>query len=136
MSLVGTVDQAEEKAAAKGLECILPKPSELFVDIDDQASADRFQRAFDTLKGNNRYELRVVRSTPSQSGDPYRSHIVIDLGRPVINEVERVALQAILGSDPVREALSWMHLQQGTTNVSRFFEKPQPAQAVDEDPFA
>ena len=134
MSLVGTVDQAEEKAAAKGLACILPKPSELFIDIDDNASADRFEKAFDILKGNNRYELRVVRSTPSQSGDPYRFHIVVDLGRPVINEVERIALQAILGSDPAREALSWMHLQQGTTNVSRFFEKPQPIK-FESEPF-
>lgn len=122
MSLVGTVDQAEEKAAAKGLQCILPHPSMLFIDIDDAESRVRLSKALVTLQTTHP-EIRIVREGPSQSGAPGRCHVVVDIGRPVVSELERVALQAILGSDPVREALSWMHLQQGTTNVSRFFEK-------------
>ena len=112
----------------------MPKPSELFVDIDDQASLDRFDRALATLKtGIFLPKITIVHNSPSPSGRPNRFHIVIDIGRPIVSEIERIALQAILGSDPVREALSWMHLQQGTTNVSRFFEKPQSVQTVESD---
>lgn len=143
MSLVGTVDQAEEKAAAKGLRCVLPKPSELFIDIDNGAAYDRFLDVFIMLTakpyGSDLDEpfgprMRIVRDTPSPSGLPDRRHIVVDTGRPLASELERVALQAILGSDPKREAASWLHLQQGVTNVSRFFEKPQPIK-FESEPF-
>jgi hypothetical protein len=130
MSLVGTVDQAEEKAREKGLVCVMPKPNELFIDIDSALAYETFQAGYALLREGGQ-QVEIVRETPSPSGKPWRKHIVIDLRRTVKSEIERIALQAILGSDLKREALSWLHLQSGTTDVSRLFEKPQPVEEIE-----
>jgi hypothetical protein len=51
--------------------------------------------------------------------------VVVTLDRPVRDACERVMLQALLGSDPMRELLSLERIQNGSDDdaVSVFFER-------------
>jgi len=114
---------AEALAVAKEKGCVIvaPKPNELFIDIDEEEQLDVF-------KGQIKRVIEVFgkrvswnqRSSPS--GLPGRYHIVVTL--PVeVTAVERIALQACLGSDLVREILSWARMRLGHDLPTCFFEK-------------
>ncbi len=111
-----TIEIAVEKAKALGCTVVFPKPNELFLDIDTEASMRRFVRGVSRL----RRVSYVVRSSPS--GLPGRYHIVVTMPRPV-SPLERIALQAMLGSDLTRELLSWMRIQRGIDEPTLFFER-------------
>jgi hypothetical protein len=112
-------DQAEKVAAAKGLIVIVPKEDELFIDIDDKPSLAAFHVGLGVLGD------LIVGFTrgPSPSGKNDRFHIIVKLARKVKDDFERGALQALLGSDRLHEALSWRAASRGITGVSVFFEK-------------
>jgi hypothetical protein len=59
--------------------------------------------------------------TPSRGGLPKR-HITVYLGR-AISSLERLALQAMLGSDRIRELLGFVRLQRGELHPTLFFER-------------
>jgi hypothetical protein len=63
--------------------------------------------------------------TTSPSGEPGHAHVVVTLERPVRDMRERIMLQALLGSDPMRELLSWRRLEDGADEdaISLFFER-------------
>jgi hypothetical protein len=54
--------------------------------------------------------IRDIRIEPSRSGLPKR-HITVTLVDPV-SQIERLALQAMLGSDRVRELLGYVQHQE------------------------
>ena len=110
--------------AAADLDChvVEPLPNELFVDIDDEASALQFSV---TLAIMNRDRARpwTFRMTPSPSGQPHHFHTVVIMDEPVTDERIRLGLQAMFGSDRVREALGWQRVRSCDTPVTCFFEK-------------
>lgn len=72
--------------------------------------------------------LRLVREhvytsppvyTRSKSGN---THVSITLLKPM-SQIERLFLQTALGSDPVRELLSWGRVRNGCPYPTLFFEK-------------
>lgn len=120
---VDTSEEAFSKAKARGLVALAPKPNELFVDIDDEQSMEAFalRRAiFDRhilpLPG-------LVEAVPSKSGRPGKFHITLQLERD-ITDLERVLFQLMLGSDPVRELLSYRRILNGDPHATLFFELP------------
>jgi hypothetical protein len=114
------LEEATALAKAKGRVVVVPKANELFVDIDSEADMERFQRIRVTLESFLSLKVDI---RPSPSGRPDRHHIVVTLDREV-TEIERVALQAILGSDPTREALSYRRILKGIAPATLFFENP------------
>lgn len=114
-----------EYAKSQGLVVVVPEPRELFVDIDDEASLAHFEKALDIM---NRDRLGKRRwsfvKTPSPSGEPHHFHIVVTMDAPLLDERVRLGLQAILGSDRVREALCWKRMEWGDHPVTCFFEVP------------
>jgi len=58
----------------------------------------------------------------SRSGAPKR-HVTVTLDQPIDN-YQRVALQAIMGSDRVREFLSYVQHRNGDQHPILFIEKP------------
>jgi hypothetical protein len=99
-------DDPYEVAKAKGLKVVLPYANQLFIDIDDE---DRLN-AVDTTLGwlaDNGVSVLDVKRTPSRKPGHY--HVVVELDREV-TEGERIALQAIMGSDPKRELLSLLRI--------------------------
>jgi hypothetical protein len=114
--------QAAATAKERGLVVCAPAPNELFVDIDDAESLALFERNFPKLEELGLFSK--VLKTESPSGKPGRWHVVVWLNRDVESTFERIALQALLGSDRVREVLSWQRATRGDPVPTLFFERP------------
>jgi hypothetical protein len=119
-----TVADVEAAALAKGLTVRYPEPNELFIDID---TVEQYAQHLNLLTiFTNHEEIEGTIASVSPSGKPGRFHVVVRLKRPVVDETERVMLQALLGSDTKRELLSWRRIDDGAEDkaISVFFEKP------------
>lgn len=118
---------ADKRAAARGCVVVEPKPNELFIDIDRAEDKECFHRNIgwlgDLVTG---YDTK-----PSTSGKPEKCHIVVRLNRDVKDHFERIGLQAILGSDRLREVLSWRNAIHESGRPTCFFEKA-PEESVTE----
>lgn len=137
-----SLEGAEAKAAQLGLRVVLPKPNELFIDIDSARALEDFEEA-SAILGDEFPGWTFVRA-PSASGKKDHFHITVTLPRPV-TELERICLQAALGSDRKRELLAFIAHRRGYATPTVFFELAPPnfdepmapnARVVDEDPFA
>jgi hypothetical protein len=113
---------AEEQAKAKGCIIVEPKPSELFIDIDSEQDLAYFKKQI------VRIELRmpcVWRVQPSPSAKAGRYHVYVDFHPRALDPWQRIAMQAVLGSDRIRELISVQRLLDGDAAPTLFFEKPQ-----------
>ena len=116
-------EKTQAHAKARGQVIRLPEKNELFVDIDTKEQLQHFHRMLPRLaKHEDRLWLDFV-CTPSRSGGD-RLHVVVKLPRDVMSDLERIALQAILGSDPVRELISIARVKFENPHPSVFFENP------------
>src|SRR2546421_648626 len=97
-----------------------PADNELFIDIDDRSGYIRFVRARKVLR--EFLEIKEIIKTPSKSGKPSRFHITVRLEQP-ITPLERILLQALFGSDQMREIFSYQNLKRGDSHPTLFFEK-------------
>lgn len=113
---------AFEAAKAKGLVVVWPGPNQLFVDIDNAVSLAVFERHILIVKSVVPCTWMVMRSP---SGKPDRWHATVKLTRPVESPVERILLQALLGSDLLHETLSWKQATAGNATPTCFFERPE-----------
>jgi len=113
------------KVAEERMALVLPEPDQLFVDIDDDESYQRLLRGLDLLRKNGML-IDVERTTPSRSGMPHR-HVYLRVRTQSslpITSTERVLLQACLGSDRGREALSYLRIKKQTLRpIACFFEE-------------
>jgi hypothetical protein len=105
----------------KGLKIVYPKSNELFIDIDTEKQWLDFQERMnvyiDHFGNDHTYKLY-----PSSSGLPHR-HIVVTLPFG-IDDIMRIALQAILGSSPSRECMSiYKILDDDIQHPTLFIEK-------------
>lgn len=101
----------------------LPQANELFIDIDSTDGMKQFHATLRVLEKNG--FICQWQSEPSFTPNHY--HIVVTLPFEV-SPTERILLQAVLGSDPKREVLSWMRIHY---NLERpptvFFEQSEEA---------
>jgi len=114
-------DTAYREAADDNLDVVLPEPYDLFVDIDNEAAYKQFDKGMDFVIKH--FNGRIIKNTPSRSGLPKR-HIIVRLGGHVA-DAERIALQAALGSDPVREILGIVRVQHKDPHPTLFLEKKE-----------
>ena len=106
-----------------GRKVVLPGPRDLFVDIDTEADYLWLKAQLNTLAALP-FGIRIMRELPSKSGLP-RRHVYLKTTR-VLTPVERIALQACLGSDRKRELLSMMRVYLETKRPATiFFEAPE-----------
>jgi hypothetical protein len=124
--------QAYKDAERLGLEVVLPQDNQLQIDIDDEAS---YQVYLGNLK---RYKLHFADNPvigeeihPSKSNVFEKKHITVTLAEPIISKggwhrdnEKRILLQVLLGSDPVREMLSYIRLINDDEHPTLFMEKP------------
>jgi NDP-sugar pyrophosphorylase family protein len=106
-----------------GFDILVPDTHELFIDIDTEENYQRFlvgiarlQQEFDEPLGKVEYTEK-----PSKSGLPKR-HVIVSLPFDV-TPAERIAYQAVLGSDLVREVLSLFRLRWGDPVPTLLAEK-------------
>jgi len=112
-------EMAHKKVADENLLIIYPEDDVLQIDIDNEHSYLLFTNQVMILSKFMQVQKWDV--TPSKSGLPKR-HITVSLGRAV-SSLERLALQAMLGSDRIRELLGFVRLQQGELHPTLFFER-------------
>lgn len=115
-------DYAYQTAEERGLSVVLPKPTELFIDIDNETDNISFMELFPMFQESNP-DARIVRISPSSSGESFHFHVVVDLGFTV-DDRDRVLLQAALGSERKRELLAWKRIKNHDPRPTLFFEKP------------
>ena len=118
----------EAAAEAKGLVIVAPGDRQLFVDIDDWESMGVFSRLVEVL---NKFRPCTWRTAASPSRKVGRFHVTVTFtdGPPLTN-LERIALQAMLGSDRLHELLSYRSHFAGDPTPTVFFERPEDLPAV------
>jgi hypothetical protein len=104
-------------AAEHNLDVRIPGDFELFLDIDTPEDRATFERNRELI--NEAYGIDEVVETTSRGG---HTHIVVTVDVPV-SIVERIALQAVLGSDRRREAHSMRRFFEGEATPTLFFER-------------
>ena len=107
------------KAFQLGMAVVTPKQNELFIDIDSPEALEIFKVRVYKLG----QLIGMTRWTMSRSKTEGHFHVTAGLNRD-INPVERIALQAMLGSDPMHEALSLKAAMSGMIHPTVFFEPP------------
>lgn len=117
-------DVAFAEALQSGKVVKLPAANELFIDVDGDPPdghpdwfAFNWSKIEEHIPGGASFTQE-----PSPSGEAGHYHIVVTLSRDV-EPMERILLQAILGSDLQREALSWVRIVNGDPHPTLFFEK-------------
>ena len=112
---------AFDRAFKEGLSIKLPLGTQLFIDLDSDADFAIFEKLLSIA--NDHVGVSDYVCSLSKSGYPHR-HIVVNLKRQ-ITVLERIALQACLGSDRKREILSFIEYLNGDAAPTLFFEKPK-----------
>ena len=120
---VFTYEKSLQAALDNNLDVILPEPNQLFIDIDTEKDYEEYRFNMELIEIHLPYLIDDVEERPSKSGLPGR-HVTLTLERDV-TDLERIGLQAILGSDRKREMLSWLSAGQGHQHPTLFFEKKQ-----------
>lgn len=113
-------DERRKRACEeRGLVIRRPADNELLVDIDTAEQLAVFHIAKARLG-----PLVIDHDMwPSPSGRPGRYHASVRLSRQLRDDQERILLQAVLGSDLMRELLSFMRLDAGVDDATVFFER-------------
>jgi len=122
-----SVERFEEdraKARAKGFEIVESDDGTLTVDLDGPCAISSFDDIFE--RAAELFGLTVIDRWESKSG-PGHEHVVVRCDNQPRDVVWRIALQAILGSDPIRELLALKRLENGVAEPSQLF-KPFEAQ--------
>ena len=126
------VDKPYDYAEENNLRVVLPASNEIQVDLDTPQQAAQFKQLWATLEGNG--FILMVEESRSQSGNRHMHvRFALDnnpmadacslLSSPKAETLVRIALQAIMGSDPVREFLGLRRfLEQTDRPPSLFFE--------------
>lgn len=120
-----TVKELHDIAAERGLIVIIPEDNELQLDLD-VPSYEHNHAIIKCLKDNGVNLVSWFR-TISVNG---KRHTYLRLDRDFSRQ-ERIALQACLGSDPVREVLSLLRGEAWDVPIA-LFETPMWAKKVEE----
>lgn len=123
--IVRTHEQCLAWAEALNCDIRFPQPDELFIDIDTEAAWHRFLITYECLDKFIKCSCVI---TASKSGLPKR-HVVVKLDKHY-SITERIALQAIMGSDPMRELMSLKRVRddENYDTIICFFEPKVVAQ--------
>jgi len=125
---------AFDQARRENLEVVVPTSRQLFIDIDNDLGSVIYERNF--AKFSDFYHVVEYHESPSKSGTEGKKHITLTLEQPV-EPIERLILQAFLGSDLTREFLGLQRVKVGDGVPTLFLEKkpvvvPAP---IDDIPF-
>ncbi len=118
--------RAVDEAAKLGLDVVYPKDNELQLDIDNDESFAQFEKLRDVV--NHYWNILDVEIHPSKSGLPKR-HVTITTNT-TLNVLDRILIQACLGSDRTRELLNYLQVLNGDAHPVLFLELKSVATAA------
>lgn len=113
--------RAIKEAAETNLDIVFPQDEQLQIDIDSDHAFEIYLLMRQLIDKYYGVAAEVIK--PSRSGLPKR-HITLTLYRKV-SPYQRIALQACLGSDRVREFLGIVQQDQGDPHPILFLEKKE-----------
>lgn len=118
----GNEELIRAKAQMLNLDVKYPAPNELFLDVDSAEDFKHFISLFDRLQ----VHLPDVTFTwtKSKSGGD-KKHVIVTFPSELgFSEIERIAWQACMGSDRIREFLSMLSWKKdATSRPTVFFEQ-------------
>lgn len=115
-----TFDQTDAKAKKLGCEVTRPTDKELFIDIDSDEAFAEFNEQWPKLQEH--FPGVMMSWKISKSGEKHKKHIIV-LMPCSVTPLERVCLQAVLGSDKLRELLAFISLKKNPEyDPTCFFE--------------
>jgi hypothetical protein len=97
-----------DKALSEGATIIRDTPTTLLLDLDSDGDLRRYKSALPRMQRN----FRIVEKLRYESKTPGHYHVVLKTSSAT-TIYERIALQAMLGSDPIREAMLLVKIQNG-----------------------
>lgn len=106
--------EAIRRAEAHGFEVLQGSPTRLLLDIDSSLAWDHYLDVFERIQ--DVYDLEEVNTYRSKSGN---RHVVLKCRKADVRT--RIALEAALGSDPVRAAISLAEVENGVAEPSILF---------------
>src|SRR5689334_6803495 len=109
----------EKFAKAKGLVMVYPTDHELQIDIESQADYEVFKKHFAVLLEQS-WKIDI-QDAPSRN-KPEGRHITLRVLNKKFTQLERLLLQAVLGSDRMRELLCYFDKENGNGDTTFFFE--------------
>lgn len=118
---------AEETARLKKMRILYPNHDEIFIDIDSDHAftmlKERVAKLINCIEcfGYANIEKPFWTVYPSKSGLPHR-HVILKFEGSYFDTWQRIALQFMLGSDYIKEALSTMEMMVGVKKPVYFFE--------------
>ncbi len=111
-----------DAAVAKGMILVPGTPTTLTLDIDNLESLKRLSDMKSMV--HDMFGISEFETWPSKSGKG-KQHVVVHLEKP-LPVMTRIALQAILGSDPKRECLNaYSHQVLGIEEPCLLFKPPE-----------
>jgi hypothetical protein len=113
----------EKVAEEIGCVVVYPKPNQLQIDLDSEEALEYCSRRLRSVHNQLYWETFIV-TKPSNSGLPHR-HMTITVQGKEFSDFERVALQMMFGSDPIRESINAMRCAAKIKDPICFFE-PKP----------
>lgn len=115
-------------AEARGDQIVVPQPNQLQIDIDSETAMDLFIDRWASFSGEISEEYDGWTPTfvaiPSGSGLPHQ-HVTVTLPFEV-SVWERIAWQAVLGSDLLREFMSALRAHRND-DMPTLFTEPGPS---------
>ena len=115
-------DNTVERAANLCCVLVAPQPHQLQIDIDSNDAFTVYRTRLKMLRENFPYLNFTEEIHPSRSGLSGKYHATLTFSNKIFDPTERCAWQMMLGSDPVREALSMFGVIAGHTTPSCLFE--------------
>ena len=120
-----SLKQGRRKARSLGLTYHVASPDQLLLDIDTEHQWGQFEWMLPYLR---RYlHIEVEQVIPSRSGeDQWHKHVYLRLGHD-LEPTERLLLQALLGSDPMKEWLGLLRVWGRVKEPIQLFESSDRA---------
>lgn len=121
---------AQDVAVERGQKVMYRKSNELFFDLDSEEEFQEWRKRLGVFFLDS---IGVsIYWYPSASGGYHYHGIVRFLDGREISDAEAIALQSVLGSDPMREFLNMQRLFHGTKQPIRLFEFKHSIEEVEE----
>lgn len=121
-TIKGIDDAWIAKAKALGIEVRVPKPNELFLDLDTQKAWAKLVPLLSAVTERTGIVLKITEEWFSSSGWPHR-HVIVEANTEITQEF-RAFLQMYMGSDPNRELRSYADIHDGAKYPTVFIEGP------------
>ena len=122
-------EEAGATAIADGFEIVQAFSNQLLLDLDSIEAQERYDLMIPLIRSN--FGVLEVEQWPSKT--PGHWHRRITLAEPDLTVSQRIALQAVLGSDPSREALNVKRMLMGIEDPNRLFRPPNVMVMILED---